>query len=58
MVTKDEIVSNDYDLSINKYKKVVYEEEKYLPSSEIIAEMRKLVDTLSDELKVLEEMIR
>jgi hypothetical protein len=36
----------------------VYEEEKYPPSSEIIAEMRKLVDTLSDELKVLEEMIR
>lgn len=58
MVTKDEIVSNDYDLSINKYKNVVYEEEKYPPSSEIIAEMRKLVDTLSNELKVLEEMIR
>ena len=58
MVSKDEIVSNDYDLSINKYKKTVYVEEKYPPSSEIIDEMIRLNDELAVELRKLRDMLR
>ena len=33
-VPVDEIVANDYDLSINKYKEVVYEQVEYEPTEE------------------------
>lgn len=35
-VGKDEIVANEYDLSINKYKQVEYQAKEYPPSLEII----------------------
>lgn len=57
MVPKDEIVSNDYDLSINKYRKVVYEQEELRPSSEILDEMIDLNERLGVELKKLKEML-
>lgn len=41
-VPKDEIVSNDYDLSINKYKKIEYEEEKYPSPLEIMTDINEL----------------
>lgn len=58
LVPKAEIVSNDYDLSINKYKKVVYVEEKYPPSSEIVAELKKLNQELTEDIRILEDMLR
>ena len=58
LVPKDEIAGNDYDLSINKYKQTVYQEESYPPSSEIVKEMRRLAEELSEELKKLEEMLQ
>jgi len=36
MVPKDEIVANDYDLSINRYKEIVYEEVAYDPPGVIL----------------------
>ncbi len=36
-VPKDEIAGNDYDLSINRYKEVVYEEVVYDPPKKILA---------------------
>ena len=57
LVPKDEIVSNGYDISINKYKKTVYVEEKYPPSKEIIAEIRALNEQLAIELEKLEKML-
>lgn len=57
MVPKKEIEDNDYDLSINKYKKTVYAEEHYPPSKEIVKELRRLTDELSEELKTLEKML-
>ena len=57
LVPKQEIVDNDYDLSINKYKKTVYVEEKYLPSKEILAEIKNLHQKLGKELDVLEKML-
>ncbi len=57
LVPKQEIIDNDYDLSINKYKKTVYVEEKYPPSKEILAEIIDLHEQLGKELKVLEKML-
>ena len=39
VVPKEEIVENDYDLSINKYKEIVYEKVDYPPTSEIMADL-------------------
>ncbi len=56
-VPKDEIVANDYDLSINKYKKTEYKAVEYAPSSVILGEIKDLEDMIQNELKQLEEMI-
>ena len=40
MVPKQDIVDNDYDLSINKYKEVEYVKVEYPPTSEIMANIR------------------
>ena len=53
-VPKDEIVGNDYDLSINKYKQTEYKPVEYPPTSEIMAELRQLereIKTAMDELE-------
>ena len=56
LVDKQEIVDNDYDLSINKYKEVVYEKVEYPPTSEILAEIETLnkeIEKNFEELKAL-----
>ena len=56
LVDKKEIVDNDYDLSINKYKEVIYEKVEYPPTSEILAdieELNKEIDKNLEELKAL-----
>jgi len=57
LVSKQEIVSNDYDLSINKYKKVEYVPEKYPPTKEIIAEILNVETEIMKGLKELEKML-
>ena len=55
-IDKEEIVKNDYDLSINKYREVVYEKVEYPPTSEILAEIESLNNEINKniaELKVL-----
>ncbi|UWX68147.1 type I restriction-modification system subunit M [Empedobacter stercoris] len=42
LVQKAEIVANDYDLSINRYKEVVYEEVHYNAPKDIIEDIKKL----------------
>jgi len=49
-VNKAEIAGNKYDLSINRYKEIVYEEEQYDPPKEILARMKAL------EVEILEGM--
>ena len=56
LVDKKEIVNNNYDLSINKYKEIVYEKVEYPPTSKILAdieELNKEIDKNLEELKVL-----
>ena len=55
-VPADEIRTNGYDLSINKYKKTEYVAVKYPPTEEIIAEIERLnaeVEKETEELKKL-----
>lgn len=57
-VEKEEIVSNDYDLSINKYKEVEYIPVEYPPTEEIMAEIMKLDEQATKELLELKEMLK
>lgn len=57
-VTKEEISDNDYDLSINKYKKVEYIKVEYPSTQEIMAELRELELKISDEMATLEELLK
>lgn len=57
MVDKQEIVDNDYDLSINKYKQVEYVAEKYPPTQEILADLHELELEITAGLAELEELL-
>ncbi|WP_372750820.1 N-6 DNA methylase [Labilibaculum sp.] len=54
----DEIKANDWDLSINRYKEIVYEEVKYDAPADILADIRQLDEDRSEALTKLEEMLR
>ena len=56
-VPKDEIVSNEYDLSINKYKKTEYKPVEYPSTGEIMAELHAIEAEIQEGLKELEEML-
>jgi len=58
MVPLAEIQENDWDLSINRYKEIIYEEVEYAAPGEIIEEIKRLDAERSDALKMLEEMLR
>ena len=52
-----EIVANDYDLSINKYKKTVYEAVQYRSTTEIMTSLHDLQMKISEGLEKLEELL-
>ena len=57
-VPKQEIAGNNYDLSINKYKKVEYVPVEYPPTEEIMAELRELEKQIAVEMDELERLLR
>lgn len=57
-VPKAEIVENGYDLSINKYKKTEYKPVEYPPTSEIMAQLRRLEKEIGTAMDELEEMLK
>lgn len=57
LVPFSEIKANDWDLSINRYKEIEYEEVAYAPPSELIAEIKELDKERSEALKMLEELL-
>ena len=57
-VPKDEIVSNDYDLSINKYKKIEYVREEYPPTSQILSEIKSLEAEIQQGISELEDLLK
>ena len=56
-VPKQEIVDNEYDLSINKYKKTEYVAVEYPPTSEILDKLDKLEEEIAAGLKALRGML-
>lgn len=56
-VPKVEIAANDYDLSINRYKEVVYEETNHDSPQDILRELGELENEIQADLKALEAMI-
>ncbi|MFK0572237.1 class I SAM-dependent DNA methyltransferase, partial [Endozoicomonas sp.] len=57
VVPKDKLKTNKYDLSINRYKEVVYQEEQYEPPKEILARLKALEAEIQQELVELEGML-
>ncbi|MDC1203651.1 type I restriction-modification system subunit M [Crocinitomicaceae bacterium] len=57
LVPFDEIKENDWDLSINRYKEIVYEEIEYAAPSDIISEIEILDQERTDALRALKEML-
>ena len=56
-VEADEIRQNGYDLSINKYKEVEYEEVQYEAPSKILADIKALESEVQTSLEELEGML-
>ena len=57
LVPKQEIVENEYDLSINKYKEIEYIPVEYPPTSEMIADIRALEGQIGRDLDELEKLL-
>ncbi len=57
LVPAEEIRNNKYDLSINRYKEIVYEEEEYDPPKEILQRLMDLESEIQKELKELESLL-
>ena len=58
LVPFDEIKDNDWDLSVNRYKEIVYEEIKYAAPSEIIKDIESLDQERNQALSALKEMLK
>ncbi len=58
LVPKDEIIANGYDLSINKYKEIVYEEEDLPSSAELMQEIATLSAEFQTEFAKLQQMLQ
>ena len=56
-VDKEDIVNNDYDLSINKYKETVYEAVEYEPTDVIIAKIDELESDIQRELSEIKKLL-
>jgi len=58
LVPVDQIQANEWDLSINRYKEIVYEEVEYDPPAKIIADIKQLDGERAEALKMLEELLK
>ncbi|MEF1167561.1 class I SAM-dependent DNA methyltransferase [Vibrio campbellii] len=57
LVAKDDIKTNKYDLSINRYKEVVYEQESYEEPKVILSKLKTLENEILADLNELESML-
>ena len=56
-VPKQEIIDNDYDLSINKYKKVEYKAVEYPSTQEIMAKIEEIEAEIAVEMEELKKLL-
>ena len=54
----EEIHKNNYDLSINRYKEVKYEEVQYEHPKVILTDIRKIQQEIIERMDALEDMIK
>ena len=57
MVDFDEIKANGYDLSINKYKEIVYEPVEYEPTDVIFGKIEKIESEIQKEMSELKKLL-
>jgi len=57
IVPKEEIVNNDYDLSINKYKQTEYVPVEYPSTAEIMAELDRIELEIGTEMEALRSLL-
>ena len=57
-VPKADIVANDYDLSINRYKEVVYETVEYDLPAEILARLEKIDQEIAKQMAALKKALQ
>jgi type I restriction enzyme M protein len=57
IVSKDAIVAQNYDLSINRYKEVVYEAQTYEDPKVILGKLKTLENAILADLTALEKML-
>jgi len=57
LVPLAEIESNDWDLSINRYKEIVYEEVEYAAPAEIITDIEQIDAERTQALQLLKELL-
>ena len=57
-VPVDEIRGNKYDLSINRYKEVAYEEVEYAPPKKILSQLKDLEQDILGDIETLEGMLK
>lgn len=57
-VPRAEIVDNGYDLSINRYKEIVYDEIEYPPPAEILDELTAIEEDIHKGIDELKAMLR
>jgi type I restriction enzyme M protein len=55
---KSEIASNDYDLSINRYKEMTKEDVQHASPTDIIRDLQRLETDVSDGLRQLAELLK
>ena len=56
-VPKEDIVGNDYDLSINKYKQTEYVAVEYPSTQEIMTELDELEIQIGEEMEALRNLL-
>ena len=57
-VPKADIVANDYDLSINRYKEVVYETVEYDSPAEILARLEQIDKEIAEQMAALKKALK
>lgn len=56
-VPVEDIVANDYDLSINKYKEVIYEKVEYEPTDVIMGKIEAIESEIQTEFSELKKLL-
>ena len=57
-ISKEEIAKEGYDLSLNRYKEIIYVEEQHRPPLEILEELRTIEKEILQGIEELEGMLK